>query len=106
MIPATTQGTLAIELPVDETELLEKINALSDEKTERITRTERLFLEQIGGDCHMPIGGYATETADGRIRLVAIFGNEDGSRLIRCQKIGNDPDDVVQIVVDEMKRQL
>lgn len=106
MIPATTQGTLAIELLVDETELLEKINALSDEKTERITRTERLFLEQIGGDCHTPIGGYATETADGCIRLVAIFGNEDGSRLIRCQKTGNDPDDVVQIVVDEMKRQL
>ena len=59
---------------------MEKVNALSDEKTERMTRTERLFLEQIGGDCHMPIGGYATETADGRICLAAIFGNEDGSR--------------------------
>ena len=106
MIPATTQGTLAIELPTDAAELLEKVNALSDEKTERMTRTERLFLEQIGGDCHMPIGGYATETADGRICLAAIFGNEDGSRLIRCKKTGNDPDDVVQIVVDEMKRQL
>ena len=98
MIPATTQGTLAIELPTDAAELLEKVNALSDEKTERMTRTERLFLEQIGGDCHMPIGGC--------ICLAAIFGNEDGSRLIRCQKTGNDPDDVVQIVVDEMKRQL
>ena len=106
MIPATTQGTLAIELPMDATELLEKINALSDEKNECVTRTERLFLEQIGGDCHMPIGGYATKTADGRICLLAIFGTEDGKKLVRCQKTGNNPHEVVRLVVDEIKRQL
>ena len=43
MIPAPAQGTLAIEVKADNTELLEKFNRLADEETELSVKAERGF---------------------------------------------------------------
>lgn len=91
MIPAAAQGTLAIELSSQDTELRSMVNAFSDEKAQRIAQTEREFLQQIGGDCHMPIGAYATILADNTIRLQALFGDADGKHLAKCDVRGTDP---------------
>ena len=91
MIPAAAQGTLAIELRSQDAELRLMVNAFSDEKVQRIARTEREFLQQIGGDCHMPIGAYATILADNTIRLQALFGDADGKHLAKCDVRGTDP---------------
>lgn len=76
MIPAPGQGTLAIELAEDSTELLEKINKLADEETDNITKLERAFLKKIGATCHDPIGAYA-EVSAGKYTLNAVFGTPD-----------------------------
>lgn len=83
MIPASTQGTLAIELREDNVQLMEMLNRLSDPETEAATRVERAFLERIGGDCHLPIGAYCETTAEG-YRLLAIFGRESGKAATTC----------------------
>ncbi|MGN0427681.1 MAG: hydroxymethylbilane synthase [Agathobacter sp.] len=107
MIPAPTQGVLAIELRGDDTTLLEKINALSDEKTERAVKAERVFLKGIGGDCHLPIGAYAAEDETGQLQLLAVFGNEDGSRLESVRVTGEDPqriaEDAVRKIFESLK---
>ncbi len=82
MIPAPAQGTLAIELRQEDTELLDMVNALSDKETKEAISLERGFLKAIGGDCHLPVGAYAEKSDDGW-RLHALFGNEDGSRLAK-----------------------
>lgn len=83
MIPASTQGTLAIELREDNAQLMDMLNRLSDPQTEAATRVERAFLERIGGDCHLPIGAYCEATAEG-YRLLAIFGRESGAVATVC----------------------
>lgn len=80
IIPAPAQGTLALELREDNTELLAKLNALADEDTDRCVQMERAFLKQIGGDCHTPVAAYC-DINDGGLELRAMYGSEDGSQL-------------------------
>ncbi len=90
MIPAACQGVLALELREDDTVLMEKLNALSDEVTGRIVETEMAFVHAMHGDCHLPVGAYAREEADGRMTLFALFGREDGSALVRTSVTAED----------------
>lgn len=80
MIPAPTQGILAIQLNAENTELLEKVNRLADPDTDAAATVERTFLDRIGGDCHLPIAACCQKTEQG-YRLLAMFGSEDGSNL-------------------------
>ena len=91
MIPAPAQGILALELSAKNQTLLEKLNELSDEKTQRAAEAERGFLKEIGGDCHLPIGAYASELTDGKLKLYAMFGSADGSWVQTTEMTGEEP---------------
>ncbi len=80
MISAPAQGTLALEIREEETALGELLDALSDEETSRAVEAERGFLQEMGGDCHVPVGAVCRRRADGLYQLNAMFGNESGSR--------------------------
>ena len=105
VVPAPAQGTLAIELPETSKELLEMVNSISDKETKDIVFLERGFLKEIGGDCHLPVGACA-EACDGGYRLMALFGNEDGSRLAKVQVQGGDLQQLVISATKEMKEKL
>ena len=91
IIPAPAQGTLALELRADNTELLAKLNALADEDTDRCVQMERAFLKQIGGDCHTPVAAYC-DINDGELELRAMYGSEDGSQLASTRVTEADDD--------------
>ena len=78
VVPSPCQGILAVELRADNKKLLDKLNRLSDEDTQRAAEAEREFLRKTGGNCHLPIGAYLD--TDNQI-LHSLFGNEDGSFL-------------------------
>ncbi|SFI13631.1 hydroxymethylbilane synthase [Pseudobutyrivibrio sp. OR37] len=106
MIPAPAQGTLAIELKSDNYELLDMVNSLSDSAIRDITFLERGFLKKIGGDCHLPIGAYASATAEG-YELRALFGTEDGSKIARTNQIGlNANEELIDRAVADIRQQL
>lgn len=90
VIPAPAQGVLALEVKADNRELLDKLNRLSDAKTELAVRAERGFLKQIGGDCHLPVGAFLSDNSDGTYTLRALFGDETGAQLARVQVSGVD----------------
>lgn len=92
IIPAPAQGTLALELRADNTELLAKLNALADEDTDRCVQMERAFLKQIGGDCHTPVAAYCDINDGGELELRAMYGTEDGSRLASTRVTEADDD--------------
>lgn len=92
IIPAPAQGTLALELRADNTELLAKLNALADEDTDRCVQMERAFLKQIGGDCHTPVAAYCDVNDRGELELRAMYGMEDGSRLASTRVTEADDD--------------
>lgn len=102
MIPAATQGTLALELRAGHTELSEQVNALASEEAQVEAETERLFLKEAGGSCHMPVGAWAKRHPDGIIRLLALYGNEDGSFLKKCCVYGKTPQEAVQNAKEEL----
>lgn len=78
MIPAPGQGILALELRADNADLLEMLNALSDDDTQKAAELERGFLKSVGGDCHMPVGAYWD--SDNKM-FYTLTGNADGSVL-------------------------
>lgn len=106
MIPAPAQGTLAIELKADNLDLLEKLNALSDEAAQESVDAERGFLKQIGGNCHLPVAAYCDKTDKGPFRLRAMFGTDDGSRLAFTDITDDDTEKIVERAVEEIRRQL
>lgn len=85
MIPAPAQGTLAIEVKADNEELLGKFNSLSDDETELTVQVERGFLKKIGGDCHLPVAAFCDRPSDNELRLRALFGDEEGTKLARAE---------------------
>ena len=106
MIPAPAQGTLAIELKSDNYELLDMVNSLSDSKIKDITFLERGFLKKIGGDCHLPIGAYASATDEG-YELRALFGTEDGSKLANTKQFASEAsEDLIDRAVADIMQQL
>jgi len=59
-IPAIAQGTLGIECRDDDHWVKEKIAFLHDNDTAICIHAERAFNRRLQGDCHTPIGAYAT----------------------------------------------
>lgn len=106
MIPAPAQGTLAIELRADNKALLDMVNSFSDDRIRDITYLERGFLKKIGGDCHLPIGAYASRTVMG-YELRALFGTEDGSKIAKTKVTAKEAtEDLIDKAVSDIRRQL
>lgn len=111
MIPAPAQGTLALELRADNAKLMAKLDALSDEKTNLCAGLEREFLKQIGGNCHLPVAAYCdiVSEKDSRLKLLAMFGSEDGKQLARTEQLFDmtaDRNDIVERAVHDIRYKL
>lgn len=81
MVPAMNQGALALQTRRGElTNVMAKLNhgtyGLAVE-------AERIFISQLGADCHSPTGVYAHPNNDGSWRLYAMIGCADGSHVRR-----------------------
>ncbi len=60
IIPAVSQGAIAIETRIDDTFVNDIINRINHEETFTITNAERLFLRKLEGGCQIPIGCYSS----------------------------------------------
>jgi hydroxymethylbilane synthase len=80
MLPAVSQGILALEVREDDAETMEIVKAITDIYSEHAAAAERSFLLALGGGCRMPIGGYA-RMENNEMVLDGIMFNEDGSRF-------------------------
>lgn len=81
-VPSPAQGILGIQIRENHTDLLERINQMSDMVTNIQLKAERSFLKALGGSCHLPIGAYCQVDQD-RITLTGLYGLEDGSVLFK-----------------------
>lgn len=90
MVPASAQGTLAVEVRKADGTLLGMLDALGDTETQLCVSGERAFLNAIGGSCHIPAGSYCRET-EGGYTLHAVFGEEEGEHIVTTVQIGSDP---------------
>jgi hydroxymethylbilane synthase len=95
MLPAVSQGILALEVREDDKETTAIVKKITDLPSEYAAAAERSFLTALGGGCRMPIGGYA-RMVNGRFVLDGIMFNEAGTRFEMATLTGN-PEDSIQI---------
>lgn len=74
LTPAPGQGTLALEIRADDAALMQMLDALRDEQSNRCAAAERAFLQAVDGGCHLPVGAYCQQTQD-RLHLTVFLGN-------------------------------
>ena len=80
-LPAVGQGALAIEGPLSDDALRERLRAI-EHPTARIQITaERAMLQKLEGNCHSSIAGHAT-AGEGRLKLDAMVASYDGDRML------------------------
>jgi hydroxymethylbilane synthase len=93
MLPAAGQGALALECRREDAELRELLAKLNDPDSALCVKWERSVVETLHGDCHSPIGVYATveeekERGGGRMRIRAAVAGRDGRPpVIRAEAV-------------------
>lgn len=83
MIPAATQGILAIETPAD-SPFMEIWKALDDPFVRTAAEAEREFVRALGADCHTPAACFCSPARDETelLRLMAMVCLPDGTRHV------------------------
>lgn len=81
MIPAMGQGALGIEAR-NESEILEMIEFLNDEKSFIETKIERDFIRKLNGGCQVPIGINASFVDKNSIKVMGIMGLPNGNEIL------------------------
>lgn len=85
MTPACAQGILALEVK-EGSWVLPIIEKITDKKATERMELERLYLETIGGSCHVPIGAHV-DFIEGGIDFHCIYGDEEGNIIERYHEI-------------------
>lgn len=106
MISAPAQGVLALEIREGEEGLLQMLDALGDDETANAVEAERGFLQEIGGDCHVPIGAVCKKGRDGVFSLRAMFGDEMGKRQAYVSVSGSRPCELAKRAAAGIRRQM
>jgi hydroxymethylbilane synthase len=88
MLPAVSQGALAIEVREDDREVLDIVAFMNDAATAAATAAERAFLETLEGGCQVPIGA-AAEVRGSEVFLRGLVASLDGSSLFRGEETGS-----------------
>ena len=87
MLPAVGQGLLALETR-EEDEWVERIRALEDPDTGVVARAERAYQSTLGGDCSIPLAGFAEHVPGGGLRFRGLIASLDGATLAKAEARG------------------
>lgn len=105
MIPAPAQGILALEVKIENKELIKMLDAFSDDITNETGKAERGFLQEIGGDCNIPIGAICSKNEE-MYQLNVVFGNEDGSKMTYASVLGESPMEIAKKAAYKIRTQM
>ena len=82
ILPAASQGAVAIEIGEDDEAVMRLVNAIADEDCWLTTMAERAFLRTLEGGCQVPVGCYCERKGD-QLKITGILASLDGKKLIR-----------------------
>lgn len=86
MVPATGQGSLAIQARRNDERTRTLVGALGDPATAAAVSAERAFLRRLGAGCSAPAGAYASIEGD-CLEIVGMIGSVAG-RMVRADHRG------------------
>ena len=85
MIPAPAQGILGCQFRKNHLEIRQLIQPLIDPSTKCQCDAERLFLKEVHGSCHLPMGAYVELFNEEEGRIYGLYGDEVGKKVGREQ---------------------
>lgn len=91
--PPPGQGIVAAVTRRDESWIVDLLEKSSDPKAALEARAERAFLKEMGGGCHVAIGGFAVARHNG-LEFLAGWAALDGTRKVLVKTFGENPEDV------------
>jgi hydroxymethylbilane synthase len=83
MIPAPAQGIIGCQLRKDQQDIRQLMEQLVDPMTKRQCDVERLFLKEVQGSCHLPMGAYLEILNEEEGRIYGIYGDQVGQKVAR-----------------------
>ncbi len=87
MVPAVCQGTLAVIARKDDGKTLAMLSSLDDPTTRASSECERAFSAALGGDCDVPLGGFAEAGSSG-LKAVGMVSDPKGMRVAKATVSG------------------
>jgi len=91
MLSAVGQGSIAVEIVENRSDIQELLSPLNHFETEQAVRAERALMRKLEGGCQVPIGALA-QVVNGQIILQGMVASLDGVRLLKAEAIGTDPE--------------
>lgn len=91
MLPAPGQGALAVQARTDDEDILRRLRRINDAESRTAVDAERALAAALGSDCNVPVGAFASKTAN-ELRLDACVARPDGGVVLR-ESLGGNPDD-------------
>ena len=89
MLPAVGQGLLVLETRSD-SEWRSGIRTLESPETGVVGRAERAYQAALGGDCSIPLAGFAERTSQGELRFRGLVASLDGATIARVEIVGRE----------------
>lgn len=88
MLPAVGQGLLALETLAD-SEWTSRIATLESRETGMVARAERAFQSRMGGDCSVPLAGFAEPSEEGGLYFRGLVSSLDGRSIVESEASGS-----------------
>ena len=81
VIPACSQGAIAIEIRENDEAIASLVRAINDPVTLIATNAERAFLRSLEGGCQIPVGSYSRIMGD-KFEITGFIASIDGSEYL------------------------
>jgi hydroxymethylbilane synthase len=82
MIPACSQGAIAIEIRDNDPFTAEVVSKINHQETFIATEAERTFLGTLEGGCQIPVGSYTSLDGE-HFKITGFISSIDGTRFIK-----------------------
>jgi hydroxymethylbilane synthase len=88
MIPACSQGAIAIEIRENDPDTQDLISKINHEESFLATQAERTFLGTLEGGCQIPVGSYTRISGD-KFQITGFISSIDGTSFLTDRAEGN-----------------
>lgn len=92
IVPAPGQGAIAVQWAAAREEVAALVIGHVLGPVEQAVAAERALARHLDADCAMPLGVYCCQREDGAWRLLAATANTEGTRCLRLELVGSDPE--------------
>jgi len=101
MVPAPGQGALAVQCRAGDRSTQAVLTVLDHRPSRLAVGTERALVRRLAGGCSLPLGAIAAAKRD-TVRLAAVVGAVDGSRIVSAAAEAHEPERAVALVAEQL----